>query len=102
MPEFPTVKPVEGLGKRPAKSVLLPENIWLELDEIAKFQTDALCGPGQRPISRNAVITQFLQWSINKFWSGLGGRPDGNGDRSRKIRKYAVSMMEVRENKKTS
>lgn len=78
-----------------SRQVFLPEKMWEELKEAARFHGDAFKHLGSTEgVSRNDLIDAFLQWALDAYWDDKGGRPTSKEDWDKKAERHAQALLE--------
>jgi hypothetical protein len=94
--ERPTSSPQVKRRKRPTKRlpVFLPEELWEELTEAARFHTEVFRQTGKpETVSRNDFIEDSLIWALAAYWLDKGGKPKSAAEFRERAETYAAKLI---------
>lgn len=82
----PKKKPVD-------KKIFLEQEVWDQLANIAEFHSAVFAAMGAKEkVSRQDVISEFLEKNIKSYWDGVGGAPTTEKERLEKVRRLAETL----------
>src|SRR3954468_3121175 len=73
--------------KRQERRVFLDIELWAAMDEVAEFHQAVFKEMGaDESVSRNDMISAFLEWAASSYWEDKGGRPASKADLHEKVK----------------
>lgn len=94
------VVPVDEDGEETPQRVFLPTELWEQLSEIAKFESDIRKTIGLKAYSRAKLLRFVLSLYVREYWPGVGGRPTSKAEWKRMAKREADRRLAEREGKK--